>query len=149
MDSSALQLIGRKVHGLTRQYEEEQNCKRKTAVTVAFRQLGLRVLEIGHWVNHPLHQDASRCTNETGGCGCVHSEPQAICSLLRGDFHRQPGDLILAVTYSPCTPCAHVIVASRAIERVFWLEDTEHDLRGIDVLKSSLGRAEIIVPCSR
>lgn len=145
LDQSTLQMIGRKVHGLTRHYEKEQNCKRKTVVTVAFRRWNGGVHELSHWVNGPLFGDPTRCTDQVGGCGCLHSEVQAICALLRGGYHLQPGELILAVTYSPCTPCAHVIGASQAIRQIYWLEDTAHDMRGIDILFETLGKAEKII----
>lgn len=138
--------IGCRVYGLTRKYEAEQNCKRKTVVTVAYRRVSGGVQEIGHWVNHPIDDDPTRCTDEVGGCGCLHSEPQAICAILRAGFHFKPEPIILAVTYSPCTPCANIIAMSLAVHEVYWLEDTRHDMRGIEILKQTVKKAERIDP---
>ena len=141
-----MRIMALRVHALTRKYEEEQKCRRKTVVTIAYKRMNGGIFEIGHWVNRPLFDDPTRCTNDVGGCGCLHSEPQAICSLLRTGYHIQPSPVILAVTYSPCTPCANIISASLAISEVYWLQDTEHDLRGINILGLSCSRAERIDP---
>jgi len=140
-----LQMLGRRVSTLTKKYEGEQNCKRKTVVAIAFKKMNGGVQEIAHWVNRPLHNDPTRCTDVVGGCGCLHSEVQAVLALLRAGFHFAPEDLILAVTYSPCSSCAHVIGASLAIRQVYWLEDTLSDMRGIDILRQTVQIAEIII----
>jgi len=138
--------MGKRVHALTRKFEQGQLCNRKTVVTVAYRRFAGAYEEIGHWVNHPLNHDQSRCSDRVGDCGCTHSEPQAICDILRNGSHLRGGDLILAVTYSPCTPCANIIAASKVISEVWWLENTKHDMRGIDVLENSVRKADLIAP---
>jgi deoxycytidylate deaminase len=151
IDPQTLQRIGKRVHGLTRRYETEQNCKRKTVVTLTYHFKGGGMTEIGRAVNGPMFDDQTRCTDEVGGCGCIHSEFYAITSLLRNGWAQSLGQgngaLYLAVTYSPCTPCANLIVTSQIIRGCFWLEDTQHDLRGIDILKDGLHTAERIDPC--
>jgi dCMP deaminase len=56
--------------------------------------------------------------NEPGNCGCVHAEMNALVKLdstLRG--------LTLVSTVTPCELCARLIVNSRAISRVIYMND--------------------------
>lgn len=143
VDESVRAIIAKRLRGLTTFYESQQNCKRKTVVTVAWGRWDGGLQEIGHWVNGPLHRDPTRCSNQVGGCGCIHSEVRAVCDMLRSLVHMRKERTIIGVTYSPCTPCANLIMASYLTEEIYWLIDTEHDMRGIEILQH-LGTAERI-----
>jgi deoxycytidylate deaminase len=69
------------------------------------------------------------CTNERGNCGCVHAEVRAVLAATR-----RHEDILLLQNYSPCTNCANLIVESQVVLGVYWLIDTDHDMRGIDIL---------------
>jgi len=105
-------------------------CKRK-AVCTSLTGGNLTV----NFFNGPINDDAKRCTNQIGGCGCIHSEPKAMI-WLAGHADLFLGEPIyVTVTHSPCTPCASLLYLMRKhIAGVYWLYDTPHDLRGIDIL---------------
>jgi deoxycytidylate deaminase len=107
-------------------------CHRKVAVTVVLDQEGT---PYQNFSNGPLNDDPDRCTDIVGGCGCIHSEFKAIVWCLNErDQLPKDGKFNLAVLYSPCTPCANLIVTSGIIKIVHFLYDTDHDMRGINIL---------------
>lgn len=71
----------------------------------------------------------THCTNERGNCGCVHAEVRAVLWAMRDGR-----DIVLLQNYSPCSNCANLIVESQAVLGVYWKIDTEHDMRGIEIL---------------
>jgi deoxycytidylate deaminase len=76
-----------------------------------------------------------QCTGVTGGCGCVHAEVRVILAALRCGYRSRR--LILVSNYSPCTGCANLIVESGLVNRVFYDILTEHDVRGVEILRAS------------
>lgn len=134
--------------------EQNQTCKRK-AVGCAVVEIGLRpvwtakkypprlyVKPLIMAVNGPL--SGHECSNVVGGCGCVHAEQRAVIDLV---FARanvpcpgflEPRHTILLCKYSPCTHCANLIVACQEITDVVYDVLTEHDTRGIDILRGNI-----------
>lgn len=82
----------------------------------------------GNFVNGPSFNE---CTNEVGRCGCGHAEPKAVIAALE----RKLSHLWFLCTYSPCTPCANLIVESKVADTVIFGHTTEHDVRGMDILR--------------
>lgn len=100
-------------------------CKRKKTITL----LGHGSFQLlSSTVNGPSL--SHECTNEIGNCGCAHAEQLAIIKALRCRWK----NLILLSTYSPCTNCANMIIASKIIQEVWWGILTEHDIRGHELL---------------
>lgn len=88
-----------------------------------------KVLAIGY--NGPaagLPNDA--CRSSEGSCGCVHAESNAMVKLSGGS------DLTLIATCAPCEHCAGLIINSRAIGAVIYLEPYRN-LMGFDALSQS------------
>ena len=75
------------------------------------------------------------CTNEVGNCGCGHSEPRAIISMLRRGFNSH---VIMVCTYSPCTNCANIILDSGIVQALFYDILTQHDKRGDEFLRKNI-----------
>lgn len=84
------------------------------------------------------------CSGEVGKCGCSHAEPRAILQALRLGFGFGPTifRLIMLSKYSPCTNCANIICDSHVVKAVVYDILTEHDTRGVDILK--LGGIEVV-----
>lgn len=79
------------------------------------------------------------CTNEVGNCGCAHSEPRVLIQTL--NILNRDDPMALVCQFSPCTNCANIIVDAKRLalpnlEHVLWVRDTEHDMRGIDILRA-------------
>jgi hypothetical protein len=75
------------------------------------------------------------CTNEVGNCGCRHSEVFAVCDVFKQGLANI--NLYIAVTWSPCTPCAHLIAESHLFTGCCFLEVTPHDPRGVDIMRDA------------
>jgi len=90
-----------------------------------------------NFYNGPLNDDPKRCSNQVGGCGCIHSEFRAMVWLLEQAPLMDVPRATILVTYSPCTSCANLIVLCKDyVDGVYWLYDTEHDMRGIEILQA-------------
>lgn len=132
-DDIALRTMGIRVASLTRRHEDRRACKRKAVASVIFLGVEGGWRELCHAVNAPMGNDPDRCIDDVGNCGCVHSEFKAVVLLLRSKLIGF--NTVMVVSYSPCTPCANLIVQSKVVDEVYWLEDTAHDLRGIEILR--------------
>lgn len=79
------------------------------------------------------------CTNVVGGCGCSHSEPRVIMKAMRTtDIGIYGGRTVMICTYSPCTNCANIILDSGVVCGIVWRIDTQHDMRGAEILRSDI-----------
>ena len=118
--------------------ERDQRCKRKsvgcgvyvydTMETICVSSNGPSILE---------HE----CSAEVGNCGCMHAEPRAILSAwttrAAAMAYGEGSPYLLLCTYSPCTFCSNIIIDSGCIEYVMFDILTEHDQRGLELLKMS------------
>lgn len=82
------------------------------------------------------------CTNQVGSCGCIHAEFKTIHAFIIQNAECIINlDNVLYSVYSPCTSCANLISLCRiqdgSIDAVVHLIDTEHDMRGIDILRAN------------
>jgi deoxycytidylate deaminase len=118
--------------------ERECTCSRKsTATVIAVRNPEgvLDTLVMAHNGPSKGHQ----CSGEVGNCGCAHAEPRALMYTL--NLLNREDELWLLTQYSPCTNCANAIVdASELLTNlvgVAWVIDTEHDMRGANILAHS------------
>lgn len=85
-----------------------------------------QVLAFGY--NGPPRQLGNvACENAQGGCGCVHSEINAIIKV----DGRLPNKLMF-VTMSPCTDCAKAI-AQANIGKVYYCEEYRN-IKGLELL---------------
>jgi deoxycytidylate deaminase len=112
---------------------KNQSCLRKAvgcSLATIIEKTGLNFLR-AH--NGPAHRN-HRCTNEVGNCGCCHAEPRAVIKALKNRYFKE--DCILVCTYSPCTNCANIILASEIITGVVYDILTEHDKRGAELLEA-------------
>lgn len=132
-DANILKMMARRVAALTRSHDQSRKCKRKAVATVVWFHHDGGWHEFCQRVNGPMADDPDRCADDVGNCGCVHSEFKAICHVMRAGTNAMTR--VMVVSYSPCTPCANLIVESKCIDEVYWLEDTAHDMRGIEILR--------------
>lgn len=79
--------------------------------------------------NGPARGEDDLCRNEAGNCGCVHAEANALIKLRTFE-----SDLILVSTTAPCEMCARLIVNSKVIYKVAYLQSYRSVL-GLDVLR--------------
>lgn len=111
---------------------EHQFCKRKKVTAMLFAVDATGVLS-----PQKLEADnsgpafAELCTGERGNCGCPHAELKLLMDALRSGMR---GPFIMATNYSPCTSCAHAIIASGIVSAVAFFHTTKHDTRGIFLL---------------
>ncbi len=79
-----------------------------------------------------------QCTNVIGACGCIHSEPRC---LMRAMTLGYQSGLIMFCTYSPCVPCANMIIESGlvagVVREVFTKYPPPGDERGEQFLKDA------------
>jgi tRNA(Arg) A34 adenosine deaminase TadA len=115
-----------------------RGCKRKAVKAVATHDHGYS------FTSFENYSPVGDCTEEVGNCGCMHAEPQLLLHLAKAQRKKTE---TLGVTYSPCTQCANMIVHFHkhihAIAGIYWLIDTETDLRGIERLKAA------DIPCGK
>ena len=107
---------------------ELSHCKRATAGCVICPMDFSQVYAIGY--NGPpsgLPNDG--CTNKPKECGCIHAEANALIKL--GDIH----DALLLTTRAPCFHCAGLIINSKKISQVHYIQPYT-DSRGIQDLKA-------------
>ncbi len=71
------------------------------------------------------------CRGAEGACGCCHSEASALVKMKGGG-----GDLVMAVTHSPCEHCAGLAVNCGRVGTVLYGERFR-DGRGLDVLAAA------------
>lgn len=129
---------------ITQQATLKQTCLRK-AVGCGLVLLDTRTREVMIAENSvngvPSCRTNGVCSNETGRCGCLHAEIRLIVRLLREQkSYDRRFVRLLYCTYSPCTSCANAIleVGGHLFDGVVYDIATEHDLRGLEFLKSSM-----------
>ena len=108
--------------------EEPELCKRKFVRSTLLSPHTSGVTRIFSRTNGPV-KDFFECSGELASCGCMHSEPQVIMDLV-GSVHNPVFQYILLCTYSPCTSCSNIIIASNMIDCIVYDKITQHDLRG-------------------
>jgi deoxycytidylate deaminase len=118
-----------------RRAEKNQICKRKSVGSVIVEQLDSLTHYISPDINGPIHPSIE-CTNEVGNCGCAHAEPKIIMAYLKN--RKKQGPTVLYSTYTPCTPCAHLIIGSGVIDLVVWEIDAPHWARAEEMLRAVL-----------
>jgi deoxycytidylate deaminase len=97
-------------------------CKRAQVGCVIIDYDLTQVLSIG-FNGQPAGVPHDSCDKVVGGCGCVHAEANALVKL-----NSTLTDNILICTMSPCRLCAGMIINSKRINTVLYLEryrDTE------------------------
>lgn len=125
-----------------------QTCKRKA--------VGCSVLEIWNEPVRPgilsesitrpilVHNgpsgDGHECSDQVGNCGCSHAEPRACIAVMCDEprLREVRDNAQMVCTYSPCTNCANIIVDSGVIDAVVYDILTEHDRRGVLILKRAM-----------
>ena len=101
-------------------------CKRKTTICSIF--LNGKCIQT---VFNGTSWSARFCSNEVGNCGCMHAEVKAILLLpMNLRF------LELYSLYSPCSQCANAILFCGRVKTVYYVHDTEHDMRGLQILRT-------------
>ena len=88
-------------------------CERKQVGCIIFPEDFSEVCAIGY--NGPPVGGGHICTGESGKCGCVHAEANAISKLNTAERN-----LILYCTWSPCIMCAGLIANTKRISRVLY-----------------------------
>lgn len=111
--------------------EENQECKRKAVGCAIIIANGKDSTVTIFSQNGP--STGHICSNELGNCGCAHAEPRAILRAVYEHWNH----CTLVCMYSPCTNCANIIVDSGVVDKVVWDIDTNHDMRGLHILKNS------------
>ena len=113
----------------------DQTCRRKAvgcSLVTIFDGTSLQFLRAHNGPANEKHE----CTNEVGNCGCCHAEPRVVIKGLRKlEFF---SNCILVCTYSPCTTCANIIIASGLVSLVVYDILTEHDKRGAKLLSGTM-----------
>lgn len=109
-------------------HEEAKLCKRKFVRSTLLSPNTNGITRIFSRVNRPI-KDFFECSGELESCGCMHSEPQVILDLVES-IHHPVFQYILLCSYSPCTQCTNIIIASNCINAIIYDKITKHDLRG-------------------
>lgn len=115
--------------------ERNRVCLRKAVGCAAVAIDGEELLPIAMKHNGPSRY-GYECTNETGNCGCSHSEPRVVQSAI--EEWDMDDKLILVCTYSPCTTCANIVIDSGMFGAVIYDILTEHDKRGEKFLREAM-----------
>lgn len=115
----------------TKEAELNRVCKRKGVYSGIYINYGTDLSCLWSEKNGSIVE----CSGEIGKCGCCHAEVRTIIRGMVSGGLRYITGLLMLCSYSPCTSCAHVIGVSGFIGEVVWLHDTEHDIRGIEILK--------------
>ena len=102
--------------------EGETECKRKFVRASLIDRRGMVVRSA---ING---SEGCRGVLAVGSCGCEHAEQKLLS-------HTALGGVAIAVTYSPCSVCASLILDSPWIKTVVYEHATEHDLEGIEILQ--------------
>ncbi len=105
-------------------------CKRLKVGAIIIPQEMTEVLSIGY-NGPPVGKDNMGCREASvGSCGCVHAEANALLKL-RGRHY----GLVMILTRSPCEHCAGLIINSRCIDAIVYI-DEYRDRTGLDLLNS-------------
>lgn len=114
---------------------DPRGCKRKGVGCSAWTWMPVK--DVFNCIHSGCHNGPSgaehECSNEVGKCGCSHSEPRLTIDLLR--FRAPRRSIIMAVGYSPCSNCANIMVDSQLYCGCVYDILTEHDVRGLDILR--------------
>lgn len=79
----------------------------------------------------PSGLDNGLCNSQTGACGCIHAEANAIAKL-----RSERADLMLITSLSPCALCAGLIINTKQISKVIFIEEYR-DLHPLTLLKKA------------
>jgi deoxycytidylate deaminase len=92
---------------------------------------------IGRRHNDAFNKDCTYCVNEPGKCCGIHAEQSILWKMNELGFRKDEKDgcFIMLVSYSPCTTCANWILMSGLIDAVVYETLTEHDQRGVQLLR--------------
>jgi len=127
--------IAKELHDITWNAQKQTTCKRKGVGCSIIEISQDSIVKVISTFNGPSNY-RFQCTNEIGNCGCAHAEQKAIIGFLKamrlGD---NKSTKIMLCTYSPCTNCANIIIESRVIDGIVYDILTEHDKRGMEMLK--------------
>lgn len=109
------------------------DCKRKKVGVAGF------VVTVDGYLNRRTDiftngADWNECSNVVGSCGCVHAEPKLILSWAQYYSDK----CVILCTHSPCTNCANLIVLSGFVYAVIYRTFTEHDPRGVDIIRRAM-----------
>lgn len=105
-------------------------CKRLKVGAIIIPQEMTEVLSIGY-NGPPVGKDNMGCREvSVGSCGCVHAEANALLKL-----HSRHHGLVMITTRSPCEHCAGLIINSRCIDAIVYI-DEYRDRTGLDLLNS-------------
>jgi len=119
----------------------EIKCKRKGVAVLMYRMddlYNVNMEQYAPYYNGPYERNLDYCTGERGNCGCFHAEQVAIIGLFKKRLMhpgRLPSRWMMACNYSPCTSCANVIVLSSMVKQIVYVHVTQHDRRGIEILR--------------
>ncbi len=113
-------------------HEEPKLCKRKFVRSTILSTHTSGVTRIFSRTNGPI-KDFFECSGELASCGCMHSEQKVIMDLV-GSIHNPVFQYLMIISYSPCTQCSNIIIASNMIDCIVYDKITQHDLRGEDRL---------------
>jgi deoxycytidylate deaminase len=105
-------------------------CKRTKVGSIVVPQDLSEVLAIGY-NGPPAGLPNNQCRDRVGDCGCVHSEANAMVKL-----RTRARDLVFIATVSPCEACAGLIINSKAIAAVVYLEEYRNRA-GLDLLEET------------
>lgn len=105
-------------------------CKRINVGCIVIDDSYSSVLAIGY-NGVPSGLDNGLCNSLTGSCGCIHAEANAIAKL-----RTERDQLIMITTLSPCALCAGLIINTKQISRVVYLEGYR-DTQPITTLKKA------------
>lgn len=94
---------------------ERSDCKRKQVGCVVTDQKYTQVYAIGY--NGGAAKQECLCSGESGGCGCVHAEINALIKCRVDDNNK-----VMFTTCYPCKTCAKAIVNS-GFSRIYYLGD--------------------------
>ena len=105
-------------------------CRRLNVGCVVVTRDNSRVLSVGY--NGSYHGGPNDCdSDEPGNCGCIHAEAN---SLVKLDYN-DPSSKLLYTTWSPCVPCAKLIVNAGIAEVVYLNEYRKLD--GVELLRNA------------
>lgn len=102
-------------------------CKRRKVGCVIVPSDFSEVFSIGY-NGPPAGVNNDSCREVEGVCGCLHAENNALVKLRTRDR-----DLLLITTCSPCETCAGMVLNSRRVSEVVYVEEYR-DRRGLDLL---------------
>lgn len=100
---------------------ELSTCKRRAVAAIVFPRDFSEISAIGF--NGPAASlPNTHCRDLSGACGCAHAEANALIKLRATCDKRQ----IMMCTLSPCEQCLNLIINSKCITEIIYLEQWKH-----------------------